>query len=116
VLTITSAVLLAYVVLFVLVLLTAVVFVPSTYFQSTLKHPVGPADYATLVWLGNSLATVAGAIESSLEHEDTVREIAYGYRQGHRNETGRVRGRLWRKVTLRGPPFPAPPEARYLYG
>ena len=56
------------------------------YFQSTLKHPVGPGDYLTLAWLGTSLATVAGAIGSSLEHEDKVREVAYGYRQGSRNE------------------------------
>jgi hypothetical protein len=86
VLTITTAVLLAYTVLFMLVLLAAAVFVPGAYFQSTLKHPVGPTDYATLAWLGTSLATVAGAIGSSLEHEDTVREVAYGYRQKRRNE------------------------------
>jgi hypothetical protein len=86
VLTRTSAVLLAYTVLFMLILLAASVFVPGAYFQSTLKHPVGPGAYLTLAWLGTSLATVAGAIGSSLEHEDKVREIAYGYRQRRRNE------------------------------
>jgi hypothetical protein len=86
VLTITAAVLFAYAVLFMLVLLAASVFVPGAYFQTTLKHPVGPGDYLTLAWLGTSLATVAGAIGSSLEHEDKVREIAYGYRQRRRNE------------------------------
>jgi len=86
VLTITTAVLLAYTVLFMLILLAASVFVPGAYFQSTLKHPVGPGDYLTLAWLGTSLATVAGAIGSSLENEDTVREIAHGYRQRRRNE------------------------------
>ena len=86
VLTITTAVLFAYAVLFALIMLAASVFVPGAYFQSTLKHPVGPGDYLTLAWLGTSLATVAGAIGSSLEHEDKVREVAYGYRQRSRNE------------------------------
>jgi hypothetical protein len=86
VLTINAAVLFAYAVLFALVFLAASVFVPIAYFQSTLKQPVGPGDYLILAWLGTSLATVAGAIGSSLEHEDTVREVAYGYRQRRRNE------------------------------
>jgi hypothetical protein len=63
-----------------------VVFVPGGYFQTTLKHPVGLADYVTLAWMATSLATVAGALGSSLEHEDTVREATYGYRQRRRNE------------------------------
>jgi hypothetical protein len=86
VLTISVAVLLAYAVLFVLVLLAAVVFVPGGYFQTTLRHPVGLADYLTLTWMATSLATVAGALGSSLEHEDTVRAATYGYRQRRRNE------------------------------
>jgi hypothetical protein len=85
-LTITTTVLFAYATLFTLVLLVAVVFVPSGYFQSTLKHPVGPGEYVTLAWFATSLATVAGALGSSLEHEDTVRKAAYGYRQRQRNE------------------------------
>jgi hypothetical protein len=84
VLTITVAVLFAYAVLFALILLAAGVFVPSAYFQSTLRHPVGPGDYVILAWLATSLATVAGALGASLEHEETVREAAYGYRQRRR--------------------------------
>jgi hypothetical protein len=80
------AVLFAYAVLFVLVLLAAAIFVPSGYFQSTLRHPVGPGEYVTLAWIASSLATVAGALGSSLEDEDTVREAAYGYRQRRRQE------------------------------
>jgi len=80
-LTITTAVLISYVVLFILILLAAMIFVPSGYFQSTLQHPVDFGDYLTLAWMATSLATVAGALGSSLEDERTVREAAYGYRQ-----------------------------------
>jgi hypothetical protein len=86
VLTVGSAVLLAYVILFALIFVAAWVFVPSVYFQSTLKHPVGFGEYLTLSWLGASLATVAGALGASLEDEETVREASYGYRQRRRQE------------------------------
>ena len=59
-------------------------FVPGAYFQSTLKHSVGLGDYVTLAWMAASLATVAGALGASLEHEVKVREAAYGYRQRRR--------------------------------
>ena len=86
VLTIGAAVLCAYALLFALIFLAAVVFVPGGYFQTTLKHPVGLAEYLTLAWLGTSLATVAGALGASLEHEETVRQASYGYRQRLRHE------------------------------
>jgi hypothetical protein len=59
-LTITVAVLFAYAVLFLLVLLAAAIFVPGGYFQSTLRHPVGPVEYVTLAWMASSLATGCG--------------------------------------------------------
>jgi hypothetical protein len=85
-LTISLAVLFAYAVLFALVFLAAWVFVPAHYFQSTLRHPVGPGNYLILAWLATSLATVAGALGAGLEHEDTVREATYGYRQERRQK------------------------------
>jgi hypothetical protein len=86
VLTVSVAVLLAYSILFALLFVAAWVFVPSAYFQSILKHPVGFGEYLTLSWLGASLATVAGALGASLEDEETVREASYGYRQQQRQE------------------------------
>jgi hypothetical protein len=86
VLTITSAVLCAYTILFALILLAAWVFVPGDYFQTILKHPVGFGEYLTLSWLAASLATVAGALGASLEHEETVRKASYGYRQRRRHD------------------------------
>ena len=62
------------------------VFVPNGYLQSTLGHPAGFGEYLILSWFTASLSLVAGALGSSLEDEDTVREAAYGYRQRRRNE------------------------------
>jgi hypothetical protein len=86
VLTVTSAVLCAYAILFALIFVAAWVFVPGDYFQTILKHPVGFGEYLTLSWLAASLATVAGALGASLEDEETVRRAAYGYRQRRRQE------------------------------
>lgn len=86
VLTISVAVLSAYAILFVLIFIAAWVFVPGAYFQSILKHPVGLGEYLSLAWLATSLATVAGALGASLEHEETVRAASYGYRQRRRHE------------------------------
>ncbi|HET7270230.1 MAG TPA: hypothetical protein VFI90_04005 [Rubrobacter sp.] len=87
VLIISVAVLLAYAVLFALLFLAAWVFVPGASFQTMLKHPVGFGEYLTLSWLAASLATVAGALGSSLEDEDKVRDAAYRYRKRRRNES-----------------------------
>src|SRR5918997_6539580 len=45
VLTISTAVLSAYAILFALIFVAALVFVPGAYFQSILKHPVGLGEY-----------------------------------------------------------------------
>jgi hypothetical protein len=85
VLTLSVAVLFSYAVLFVLVVVAAVTFLESGFLQSNLGHPVGFADYARLAWMATSLATLAGALGSGLEDEETVREATYGYRQQRRN-------------------------------
>ena len=53
--------------------------------RATLANPVGPGEYLTLAWMATSLATLAGALGSGLEDEETVREATYGYRQQRRN-------------------------------
>lgn len=54
--------------------------------MSTLRHQVGPGEYLILAWLAASLATIVGALGSTLEDEDTVRDAVYGYRQRRRQE------------------------------
>jgi len=91
-LTLGVAVLFSYAVLFVLVLLAAGFFLESGFLQSNLGHPVGVSDYVRLAWMATSLATVAGALGSGLEDEETVREATYGYRQQRRNAPNEPEG------------------------
>jgi chromate transport protein ChrA len=93
-LTLGVAVLFSYAVLFVLVLVAAGFFLESGFLQSNLGHPVGLADYVRLAWMVTSLATVAGALGSGLEDEETVRDATYGYRQQRRNAPGDPEGGL----------------------
>lgn len=72
--------LLGYGVLFALVLLAAALVVPSGLLESTLRHPAGFADYATVAWLISSLATIAGAIGSGLESDEDVHNTIRRYR------------------------------------
>jgi len=84
VLTLSVAVLFSYGVLFVLVVVAAGALLDSGFLQSNLGHPVGISDYMRLAWMTTSLATVAGALGSGLEDEETVRDATYGYRQRRR--------------------------------
>jgi hypothetical protein len=72
--------LLGYGVLFATVLLAAALVVPAGVLESTLRHPAGLADYATVAWLISSLATVGGAIGSGLESDDDVHDTIRRYR------------------------------------
>jgi hypothetical protein len=83
-LTLAVAVVFSYGVLFVLVLVSALLFLDSGFLGSILGHTVGFSDYMRLAWMATSLSIVAGALGSGLEDEETVREATYGYRQRRR--------------------------------
>lgn len=51
-----------------------------------LGRPVGIADYAMLTWLATSGASVAGALGTGFESEQSVREAAYSRREQERRE------------------------------
>lgn len=80
-----------YAILFVLALLAAAVLIDSGYFAQTLGHPVGMGSYLNLVWLCSSVGIVAGALGSSLEDEETVRNATYGRRERQRQKRNRRR-------------------------
>ena len=94
---------------------------PGAYFQTVLKHPVGFGEDLNLSWLAASLATIAGALGSSLEDEDTVRNAAATRQRTPRMAKIRVKlgtekempnaleERRARGATRYGPPRPPQP-------
>ena len=80
-----------YAILFVLALLASAVLIDSAYFAQTLGHPVGVSTYLNLVWLCSSVGIVAGALGSSLEDEETVRNATYSRRERERQQRNQRR-------------------------
>lgn len=71
-----------------LVVLTAVSLIvfDSQGLQTALQHPPTWADRLAVVWFATSAAMVGGAIGSGLEHDEVVRQAAYGERQRRRSK------------------------------
>ena len=69
-----------YAALFVVVTAAALIVIDSGFMEKTLGHSVGFGSYLTIAWVAASLATVAGAVGSGVETDDSVREALYGYR------------------------------------
>lgn len=78
-----------YAMLYVLALLAAAAVIDAGYLKSELGHPVGIGDYATLVWMSCSMGIVAGALGSSLDSEQAVREATYSRRERERQARNR---------------------------
>lgn len=87
--TLTMAVGIYYVILFMLFLGVIAFLVPPEIFGEVVgieEKNVNLWHFIQLGWLVTSVATVAGAIGSGLESEKKVRSIMYGYRQQQRYE------------------------------
>lgn len=85
-LTLSVAVVCAYVVLFVVLLAISALLIDGGVFRSTTQQPADLASYLELAWLGTSIATVAGALGSGLEKLDEVRDAVYGHDQRRRRQ------------------------------
>ncbi|EMY32693.1 hypothetical protein D477_018711 [Arthrobacter crystallopoietes BAB-32] len=75
-----------YALLFVVLFLGSLAIISGQYLESQLRHPVGPADYARLAWLASSLGTFAGALGSSFDSNESIREATYSRRQHERRK------------------------------
>jgi hypothetical protein len=69
-----------YAALFLIVTAASLIVVNPSFMEKTLGHSVGLGSYLTIAWVAASLATVAGALGSGVETDDSVREALYGYR------------------------------------
>jgi hypothetical protein len=69
-----------YAALFVIVTAASLIVIEPSFMEKTLGHSVGFGSYLTIAWIAASLATVAGALGSGVESDESVREALYGYR------------------------------------
>ena len=78
--------LLNYIILYLLLAISVSLFVPPSLFnQWTSAHPHFTfINYVKLVWFVSSLGLLAGAMGSTVENEEKIRQITYSYRQYHR--------------------------------
>lgn len=90
VLTLAISVACMYAALFAGTLVAAFAVIDAGYLGSKIGHPAGPGDYAILVWLACSMGIVAGALGSSLDGEDTVRQATYSRREQERQARRRA--------------------------
>lgn len=79
--TIASGVVFAYIIVFVLLLLAAVVYIPTSMLESTIGQTPTPITYVRVAWVTSSVATIAGAIGAGLENSEAVRNATFGWRQ-----------------------------------
>lgn len=76
-----------YVLLLAVNIAVASFLLPATLLPSVLGHPVGWTTYLSLAWGFTTMGVVAGALGSSLETDEAVRQAAYGYREEQRRTT-----------------------------
>lgn len=75
---------LVYAVLFATLFLVAVMIIPVDYLGGELERASDLSDYANLVWLAASMGTMAGAVGSSLDDSERIRNATYSLREWHR--------------------------------
>lgn len=73
-----------YVGLFAINLCIALLLVSPSLLDSILSHPATMPTYLTLAWGFTTMGVTAGALGSSLESDQAVRQAAYGYREEQR--------------------------------
>jgi hypothetical protein len=82
-LTLAAGVGIIYVTLYIVTIAGALVVIPNGYFSARLGMPAGFAQYGYLAWLACSMGTVAGALGSSFDSSQAVKE-AYSKREQER--------------------------------
>ncbi|MDQ0096009.1 hypothetical protein [Paeniglutamicibacter psychrophenolicus] len=84
--TIFLAILLMYLALFAIILVGALVIIDARFLAIELGHDVGFGEYVNLSWLASSLGTIAGAVGSSLDDEQSVRKATFSRREYDRRQ------------------------------
>jgi hypothetical protein len=75
-----------YTTVFVVLLVLSIVIVDTNYFRAQVSDEPFPWGYAKLAWLTASLGTMAGAIGSSFDNDEAIREATYNRREHIRRQ------------------------------
>ncbi|GAB3259208.1 hypothetical protein [Arthrobacter pigmenti] len=75
-----------YILLFIGAFVGAIIVIPSEYLQTQLQHSISLAAYAQVAWLATSMGITAGALGSSFETDQAIREATYGRREQERHD------------------------------
>ena len=91
IMTLIFAIIIYYIILYLLFLIAEIVLLPSGFLgqQVGLKGPAGIDLYLSIPWFAASISTVAGAIGAGLLNDELIKESTYGYRQRIRYEEQR---------------------------
>lgn len=89
----------AYMLLFTVTIAAAGVAVNVGLLQSEVGHPVNWADYALIAWMASSVGIVAGALGSTFESDDAVRQATYSRREQERQARRRKQDEQGRSAT-----------------
>jgi len=84
--TIVIAVAVMYVVLFCLILGGSLIIIAEDYISDVLGHAASFGEYINLAWLSASLGTLAGAVGSSFDDEQSVRQATFSSREYERRQ------------------------------
>ncbi|MEC5201113.1 membrane protein DedA with SNARE-associated domain [Arthrobacter sp. PL16] len=86
VLTILIAVAVMYLGLFTVIFGGALIIINSEYLSTQLGHTADIGEYLNLAWLSASLGTIAGALGSSLDDEESVKKATFSSREYDRRQ------------------------------
>lgn len=75
-----------YGILFILLTISVTMFVPPEIFNewTQANENFTAMNYINLIWFTTSLGMLAGALGSTAESEDKIRNVTYSYRQSYR--------------------------------
>ena len=75
-----------YALIYLTMLLVSAAVVPVPFFQNKVNSTITPLDYLTLAWFAASLGTLGGALGSSFDTDESVREATYNRRELQRRQ------------------------------
>lgn len=77
-----------YIILYILLTISITIFVPPALFNDWTQSDANSTvpNYMNLIWFTTSLGMMAGALGSTAESEEKIRNVTYSYRQAYRHE------------------------------